>query len=107
MENSKIVIFLWTLLNIGLSVCGGESESTVENADSLKTCITYKNGIWEKSHTLLEQRSQHLSWSTKEGVYLLGGSYSPHTAEFVPKAPMHSTSSPVISIDKDKIGNLH
>ena len=84
-------------------MCGGESEST----DCLKTCITYKNGMWEKSHTLLEQRSQHLSWSTKEGVYLLGGSYSPLTAELVPKAPMQSTSSAVISIDKDKVGNLN
>ena len=37
------------------------------------------------SHNLTQKRSDHVSWSTAEGVFLIGGLHSPLTSELVKK----------------------
>ena len=67
----------WHTQDGGLA-CGGGSSST------LTSCARWSAGTWTRtSHTLRERRYRHVSWSTAEGVYLIGGAYSPLTSELV------------------------
>ena len=62
----------------GLACGGGDSSSTETN------CDRWSAGTWTRtSHTLRERRDAHVSWSTSEGVYLIGGTYSWKTSELV------------------------
>ena len=48
--------------------CGGPFSST------WNSCDRWIVGTWTRtSHTLREKRGDHLSWSTAEGVFLIGG----------------------------------
>ena len=50
--------------------CGGGSSSSGTYAN----CDRWWAGTWTRtSHTLREERRYHLSWSTADGVYLIGG----------------------------------
>ena len=40
-------------------------------------------GTWNKTHTLRQKRSGHVSWATAGGVYLMGGWTSTKTSEKV------------------------
>ena len=53
----------------GLVACGGEMNSVS------KSCVTFNNGTWNKSHNLSHRRYLHSSWfSVHHGTFLLGGS---------------------------------
>ena len=56
--------------NAGLT-CGGGYKAPA----SSNNCVKWNpaTGTWKKSHTLKESRSEHVSWATASGVYLLGG----------------------------------
>ena len=58
-----------------LIICGG--YQTTDN------CISLINGSWIKTHSLLFDRLDHSSWTTDEGVILIGGENSPTTTEIV------------------------
>ena len=49
--------------------CGGGYPSTYTN------CVKWSpaSGTWNHSHTLKQRRSDHKSWATTSGVYLIGG----------------------------------
>ena len=51
----------------------------------MSSCFKWSpvSGTWTQSHTLRQNRRQHLSWATASGVYLIGGSYSMRTSEKV------------------------
>ena len=59
----------------GLLTCGGDKTPD--------TCITFTDGDWIQSHTLLHNRVYHTSWETKLGVVLIGGGSSDRTSEIV------------------------
>ena len=59
-------------------LCGG-----YEDPDPSTTCISYTAGAWVTSHTLLEERYDHCSWRSPEGVLLMGGEGSPRTTELL------------------------
>ena len=58
--------------------CGGHP-----NRDTRTSCDRWTAGSWTRTHTLREQRASHSSWSTAEGVFLIGGENSPLTTELV------------------------
>ena len=51
--------------------CGGYRRGNIE-----RSCVKWSSdsGNWTQSHTLLQSRAHHVSWVTKYGVYLIGGS---------------------------------
>ena len=52
--------------------------------DAPTSCDRWTAGTWTRtSHNLRKQRGGHVSWSTSEGVYLIGGKYSGMTSELV------------------------
>merc|ERR1712013_734083 len=51
----------------GMTVCGGVFTGNGN------TCITFSSGEWVNSHALAQDRSDHCSWSTRDGIMLLGG----------------------------------
>ena len=57
-----------------LEICGGRYTRT--------TCITFTSGQWVTSHAFTKERSSHTSWSTEDGVVLMGG-YSGRTTEII------------------------
>ena len=59
-------------------LCGG-----YDNWEPVNTCMRYTAGAWVTSHTLLEERHEHCSWSSPEGVLLMGGEGSPRTTELL------------------------
>ena len=61
-------------------LCGGYGY---EDPDPSTTCMSYTAGAWVTSHTLLEERYDHCSWSSPEGVLLMGGEGSPRTTELL------------------------
>ena len=50
----------------GLTACGGYQTQT--------TCHTLIAGQWELSATLVMARFDHVSWSSANGTFLMGGS---------------------------------
>eukprot|EP00091_Calanus_sinicus_P012997 TRINITY_DN28997_c0_g1_i1.p2 TRINITY_DN28997_c0_g1~~TRINITY_DN28997_c0_g1_i1.p2 ORF type:complete len:163 (-),score=50.34 TRINITY_DN28997_c0_g1_i1:16-447(-) len=52
-----------------LLICGGEESGT--------TCLSFSSGEWMTSLTLLEERYDHTSWQTDQGLVLMGGSEAP------------------------------
>ena len=61
----------------GSLVCGGQDD---DNGDYLSSCYNLATG---DTINLLTVRSDHTSWSTDAGVYLLGGSGGYRTTELV------------------------
>ena len=58
----------------GLVICGGGSEYLPGGeAATLTSCTTLEAGVWTTSHSLQQQRRDHLSWQTEGGILLLGG----------------------------------
>ena len=66
----------------GLVACGGWPRSTNTNS---KDCLTFSIGMeeWKISHNLTEERIQHSSWDSPEGVVLLGGWKNENTTEIL------------------------
>ena len=58
-----------------MTMCGGYYARS--------TCITFSSGEWVTSHALVEERVSHNSWSTRAGMMLLGGWYSPTSTEII------------------------
>ena len=64
----------------GLVACGGTFPTSTRTS-----CISFSptTGVWSQTHSLMESRYQHSSWSSPLGLILLGGSPSPRTSELV------------------------
>ena len=60
------------------TACGGEGKWDTNLAmDWARTsCLTFIPGEWEHSHSLTEQRYQHVSWQSPAGTLLIGGAGS-------------------------------
>ena len=54
----------------GLVACGGGNYSNYRS-----TCSTFHNGFWIEYYNLTEPRYIHSSWSSPDGVMLLGGKW--------------------------------
>ena len=53
--------------------CGGLSYEEFPPRHET-TCLKFTAGNWtQTSHTITEGRDYHVSWSTSEGVFLMGG----------------------------------
>ena len=67
----------------GELACGGFGDSS----NTWRTCVKWssESGSWTQSHTLRQERIWHVSWSTEDGVYLIGvgDSSSERTSELV------------------------
>ena len=59
-------------------LCGGYEDHVPST-----TYMSYTGGAWVTSHTLLEERYDHCSWRSPEGVLLMGGEGSPRTTELL------------------------
>ena len=77
-------------------LCGG-----YEDHDPSTTCMSYTAGAWVTSHTLLEERYDHCSWRSPEGVLLMGGGGSPRTTELLSNTD--STTSLSFSLEYDTV----
>ena len=64
----------------GLVTCGGYM------GDTLRSCYTFTNGVWTKSHTLRHARYLHSSWTSPMGIVLMGGDLSRTTTELLTDA---------------------
>ena len=60
------------MLQNGDLICGGPYY----NPD---TCLKWTDGSWNVSHNLIHDRTSHTSWSTDEGVLLIGGGLGSET----------------------------
>ena len=60
----------------GPLTCGGESRPDPGNDDHItkyKTCFMWKSGAWTLSHSLVHARTGHVSFTTSQGTFLMGG----------------------------------
>ena len=60
----------WQHSQTGVVACGGGTGS------ELKSCSTFADGRWKKSHNLGTKRYGHIAWASPQGVRLMGGVYS-------------------------------
>ena len=58
----------------GLVACGSSAYSV--SSSNRQTCITFSSGVWSESHTLINRRSWHTSWSSPIGIILMGGDHN-------------------------------
>ena len=67
----------------GLIACGGLTGKPNQiNQIKSKSCLTFKKGVWTKTHNLGKTWNWHSSWtSDKHGTILLGGTYTKKSAE--------------------------
>ena len=77
-------------------LCGGYEDHVPST-----TCMSYTAGAWVTSHTLLEERYDHCSWRSPEGVLLMGGEGSPRTTELLSNT--NSTTSLSFSLEYDTV----
>jgi len=67
-------------------ICGGAfTYSTTMSCIQLST--TSVEGVWTDWNSTTKERTGHASWVSSEGLVLIGGDYSPFTAEIVPPPP--------------------
>ena len=66
----------------GLLSCGGGGDILHPGGD-MKTCETFVDGRWQKSHTLGQSRYAHTAWASPQGVLLMGGTESSSTTELL------------------------
>ena len=59
----------------GLVTCGGRYAQT--------SCYTFSAGVWTESHSLLQSRYWHSSWSSPLGTVLIGSTNSRTTTELL------------------------
>ena len=60
----------------GPLTCGGESRPDPGNDDHItkhKTCFIWMSGAWTLSHSLVHARTGHVSFTTSQGTFLMGG----------------------------------
>ena len=77
-------------------LCGGYEDHVPST-----TCMSYTGGAWVPSHTLLEERYDHCSWRSPEGVLLMGGGGSPRTTELL--SNINSITSLSFSLEYDTV----
>ena len=58
----------------GLIMCGGAE-------DKLGCYTLTPDGVWQKTHTLINERVHHVSWEMENGVLLIGGAINPDNTE--------------------------
>ena len=63
-----------------LLICGGWFKDTLTSSN---TCLTFISGRWMTSHYMVEERYEHNSWQTEQGVVMMGGYDSPDSSEIV------------------------
>ena len=59
----------WGHTQNGLVICGG-TDCCV---DTRKSCVTFSSGTWQETHTLRKERRHHTSWTSPQGVVMIGG----------------------------------
>ena len=57
----------------GLVLCGAQQDKT--------SCFILSENSWTKSHDLIEERYDHVSWQMEEGILLMGGASTPDSTE--------------------------
>ena len=62
----------------GLTQCGGEGSERSCHQFGLTGPLA---GSWSKTHSLTEERDQHIAWETNSDLVLMGGYSSPETTE--------------------------
>ena len=55
-------------------MCGG-------NEDKLGCYTLTPEGVWLKTHDLINERKYHVSWEREDGVLLIGGISNPDNTE--------------------------
>ena len=58
----------------GATLCGGYGDDDDDRMHS--TCLTFSNSKWKESHTLLEPWIYQSSWSSPNGILLMGNTAS-------------------------------
>ena len=61
-----------------LLACGGFADST----KGWGTCDRFDNGRWVQAYNLTNRWS-HVSWTTEDGVYLIGGGFGAKTSDLL------------------------
>ena len=84
--------------NLKYQVCGGYST----RARSI--CQTYNNGIIQSSPSLAYERTAHVSWSSDEGLILMGGTHSPSTTGIL--TPTATESVPDFPLNYPLLGSV-
>ena len=51
--------------------------------ETRNTCLQLVDGVWTISHNLKTERAAHTSWTTADGVLLIGGSSDQKSTELV------------------------
>ena len=54
------------------TACGGQQTRF--------SCLTFTAGEWEQSHSLSEERYEHVSWQSPAGILLMGGYFPDYIA---------------------------
>ena len=70
-----------------LTACGGEETGS--------SCLTF-DGEWEQSHSLSEERLEHVSWQSPAGILLMGGGSYSNSTELL--STTTNTTSPEFSL---------
>jgi len=63
----------------GLLACGGSADSTI----GWGTCEKFENGNWVLAPFNITNRWAHVSWTTDDGVYLIGGGWGTKTSDAI------------------------
>ena len=63
----------------GLKYCGPYGG----NYGNETECVEFNQGVWSSTNSGFQyRRPSHTSWETLDGIYIMGGDYSPKTSEF-------------------------
>ena len=73
--------------------CGGVTTAT------RTSCVSLTGSGWTTSHHLVEERYNHVSWSSPAGLLLMGGQYSPRTTELL--SDTSNSTSPSFDLEYD------
>ena len=72
----NLPVFRYLHSQTGLLICGGGNDPRQ------RSCITFSEGSWKKTHTLRGRgRVGHNAWLVPQGVLLMGGGHSGTTTE--------------------------
>ena len=74
----------------GLVTCGGTWVNDVDGS-----CLTFSDGVWRKTHSLVNKRLYHSVWSSSEGLLLMGGVGAGNSTEIIKDGYYSAESFPL------------